>query len=89
MATKLDMIKQNCNKPKGELLKIQSELEEVNPYEAELLGDIITSLEAWQNNKVIRSHKTCNSGSNCMLTDHCCEKCSAFYPIMKPRKRAA
>jgi hypothetical protein len=46
---KIQHIKQECNRPKSELIRLLSKLEEVSPAQAEKLSKIIGRLEVWQN----------------------------------------
>ena len=46
---KIQHIKQECNHPKSELIRLLSKLEEVSPAQAAKLDKIIGRLEAWQN----------------------------------------
>ena len=45
----IERIKQECNHPKSELIRLLSKLEEVSPTQAEKLSKIIGRLETWQN----------------------------------------
>jgi hypothetical protein len=46
---KIGELKDRANKPKSELMKIESELKEISSKEVERISEIISLLERWQN----------------------------------------